>query len=415
MLSFSTKRPSTGVGKEPPSFSKMYPSLFMEPKRLRIESERNSPPLYAAESIVPSQPIVLPQRFGSAVPAESKFEMESDVTREKSFSPETIQPSLKRPESIVPRESTRSVLSKSASYPLKKSLDIRNVKSASTDVKPFSTIEMEDLAVSRNIREILKRNNMVILRRITIENPQPVFEVSETDRGAKVFNFTWNDVKNSNPEPLIGKYKNFYIPTYSKYFYRLYTRSKGKIWFSKYIPKIANNIIVQILKHQRNNLFKILKTQFLQTTKATPFLEDSETLDKDINYWKHQKEFMANVLLGPYLYNIKISNSRYVTPLDINENYKPPPGHDASLLMYPVEDTDKYGFKLRSEPTAIKFTIPNGTTYTYNYEYPSEIIIVDYLRKMRNLYGPSVTNPETFSASTEWILYHNLLKPYVYE
>ena len=253
-----------------------------------------------------------------------------------------------------------------------------------------------------------------------VDNPSRIFDIKPGGRRAMVNNFTWNDQSDPSPR-LVGNYKNYYIPTYSLYYYRLYNPER-KLKFYLHIPNLSNKNIVQLLKYIRNNLLLIMKRRYLETAfpNLDPPLENvTDTLDEDIDYWTYRKEFMANVLLAPYIYpGFERSGFRYVSPLDINEKFEPRQEVEASVNISPINETDRYGFQLKSQATSISFIVPNGSVYTYNYKYPSELKIVDYLREMREKTGPDPTNPEAFDVKSqtawEWFLYHNLLKPYVY-
>lgn len=208
-------------------------------------------------------------------------------------------------------------------------------------------------------------------------------------------------------DKLFRKTGNEEFITFSKYFATHYSIG-GSIISKQFIPKLSDQDIVKLLKKMRNEV-----GQFFATSK--PF---DITLPEKIADWPYEllESIMANVLLGPYIYNEPRSGKKYIKNQDVFDFYEPPPGYEGKLVnSEPIENRLLYFdilFYKNNITAALKPSMVNEFTdaryYSYSYKYPTEVEIVNYLRFNRFIEA----SPEKLS--TKFILYHNLLVPYIF-
>jgi hypothetical protein len=221
------------------------------------------------------------------------------------------------------------------------------------------------------------------------------------------------------PEPLLRGLLQFpkgpdTLPriTISKYFYRRYDRFAEKLDQQVFIPNLKREDIVLFLKKIRNGMLESLTNAAAVSKPFNIYIEDLSLFDS-----KNYEGLWANVLLAPYIYDFKIIKQPGKAE-DLFEIWEPPPNSDAKAKIEPFDDRRIY-----TESTAIELVCtitsvtgrllnkgqPTVVTGKVSYKYPSDEIIVEYLRKKRatvlNLEGPK---------SLRFILLHNLLKPYIF-
>lgn len=194
--------------------------------------------------------------------------------------------------------------------------------------------------------------------------------------------------------------------TYSKYFLRTKDLNTNETT-TKFIPNLSDQDIVKLLQQIRSKLFLKLMLKYPDFQYNPVFKE----LPKNIYMWSEREEIMANVLLGPYIYDMYSSGIKYPSSKDVLEEYEPPEGYEATApdITNQIEESGGYHIEYFSNKIAVADDAEK-TWFAYTYETPSEQEIVDYLLKMRDENNPS----KPTASATKWILYHNLLKPYLY-
>lgn len=209
------------------------------------------------------------------------------------------------------------------------------------------------------------------------------------------------------PESVETEY-NPNLQTYTKYFFRSKDVYGGDP-IIKFIPKLSDTDIIKILEQMRSKLF----VQLMMKYEKFEYAPVVETLPKNIYSWPETEEIMANVLLGPYIYGMSRSRKYPSLVDDIFENYEPPEGHEAAApnIMNEIESTGGFHIEYAEDKISIVDDESGQSWFTYQYVYPNEQTIVQYLANMRHANNPTQKN----SSPTKWILYHNLLKPYIYD
>lgn len=218
------------------------------------------------------------------------------------------------------------------------------------------------------------------------------------------------------PQPDVRRYnKNFF-----------WKRPQQESEFSRCIPQLSDSDIIRLLKQKRSKIFlKMLASTANQNGGLRT------TLPSNLFSWPHREEIMANVLLGPYLYDVSRSGENvYLTKED---KYLMPkvepficPMPYSKNFAADVEELGDYGISYSSWQIVVNGSIGKqtfalgpsedkkfiiGKYNIYQYKYPEERDIVSYLRLMREMYEPR--SPDDPS-KLEWILYHNILSRYVY-
>ena len=199
--------------------------------------------------------------------------------------------------------------------------------------------------------------------------------------------------------------------------------------FIRCIPQLSDEDIVRLLQQKRSKIFmKMLPS-------VTQGVGMQTSLSEDLFSWPHREEIMANVLLGPYLYNVPRSGQDiYLTKEDTYSRYDIQPTLCGELVpsynlqLYEKLGDEKlgdYGISYSSRQIVVTGSIGKqtfalgdedkklfmGKYSIYQYKYPEERDIVAYLRLMREKYEPR--SPDDPS-NIEWALYHNILAKYVY-
>jgi hypothetical protein len=219
---------------------------------------------------------------------------------------------------------------------------------------------------------------------------------------------------------------------YTQYFYReKYTLSNGREQKKEiYLPKIKNQDLILFLKKIRNSLFTQLigESTYDYFNFDEPVSGNTITINNlgrpdgamnrnsgaDRYFGQYRDGLWANVLLGPYLYNVPIEKQPR-DEYDLVEIWQPPPNSEAKVNVEPFSDRfetrvsveelvcDKTSVELRNFR---KNTRQQKTERRIEYLYPSDKEIVFYLREKRD--------GQRDKKSLLHILYHNLLKPYIY-
>jgi hypothetical protein len=217
-----------------------------------------------------------------------------------------------------------------------------------------------------------------------------------------ILKFDEQSIKNT----LFTKVTSEPLFTFSRYFFRRYN-TDGSLNFKKFIPKLSDKDLVRLLKKIRSEILPSMLRGRAFDVELSP----------DIYNWPNLEQLMANVLLGPFLYDEQRSGKKYIISEDQFEFYEPPPGHQGLVKNLPPTIDEIGGIEVLYFKTGVLATPKNNdfssaAEYSrYNYIYPSEETIVNYLRDERYKNIPFDSNSKM---SSKFVLYHNLLIPYIF-
>lgn len=188
---------------------------------------------------------------------------------------------------------------------------------------------------------------------------------------------------------------NFVRTTYSRHYVRMWVGNVVSATTERYIPRLPESGIVGALKKLRSGIL----------SKIDRFDPGVYKLSDDPETWGYLKDYIwYNILLGPYEWNRPRSGKQYVTAEDQFDMYDP--SIDVPAEMTIEASTDPIGDATVSyAANEIVFYYPNY--YKFTYEIPSEEKTVDYLRDKRKEF-------EYSDNEFMFILFHNLLVPYVF-
>jgi len=213
--------------------------------------------------------------------------------------------------------------------------------------------------------------------------------------------------------------KNFYVITKSG-------EDGGDKRIFKCITQLLDSDIIRLLKQKRSKLFLQMLPTAVEKSSTRTILSDN------LFSWPNREAIMANVLLGPFIYNIQRGKPLLTAEDELDENIS----SASSSVFCSLSDTPNFdtfaeqlgdfGISYSSWQIVVNSDIgkqtflvgkPGEETFLvgkyniYQYKYPEEKDIIAYLRQMRKAYAPRSRDEPS---SLEWILYHNILTRYLF-